>query len=536
MIRPELNARFFLWFSFILIFLGSAASSAGDSTSLHHFLSQKKLTETEQYEKNLINDLQKFSNLAGKLQNLCDGALEPGSYLDKLSDPKILTNQKMLRTAYRFWNLFYTFQLDLEKLSYKYEIPLLFKHKRKVKQYFTGYVLGISARFCRLICISDLMIFLNTRQRLADVFNERNTEFGFPARSLDHAVKSALKPETLAHLYRFRISHFAELNKLLLNDKNAMTRIPAAYLIANQTIFDELSHKVANDPTWKFLSNSVINYSLDFILPAQRSIFTWVGDTRVRQKKSRFISRSQRQRFSRMLQPGDIVLSRQEWYLSNVFLPGFWPHAMLYIGSAKEVKQKFAKDPETEKWCQDQGVNDFIELLRQDFPIAFEKWTNHGDNKIRLFMEATSDGIILESLDHSCHSDHLAAMRPQLQPIAIAKAIHTAFSYFGREYDFQFSFNTEQTLVCTELVAKAYAAPGRDGLRFPVVERLGKHSITADSMVEFFAADQKSDQQQLEFVACLKGNLQSRRAIFTDKDDFAGSYKWQGGLQSSLSQ
>lgn len=511
-------------------------ASAQENFSLHQLLRQEKPDEAERYVKNLEADLQSFASLAAKLQMLSEGALKSGSYLDKLADPTRLTNQQQLRPAYRFWHLFYTFLQDLEKISEKYEVPLVFNHSRKVERYFSGYVLGISARFCRLLCVSELMNFLAARPRLAELLNESNSEFSFPARSLDRSVKASLKPETLAHLYRFRISHYEELSKLLTSSQSKLATMPATYLLANKGIFDELSDKVANDPTWKFLSLSVINYSLDFILPAQRSVFTWVGDTRVKQQNTRLISGAQRKIFQRMLQPGDIVLSRQEWYLSNIFLPGFWPHAMLYVGSEAEISRKLDSDPEVKNWYRKNGLNSFAELLQQDFPKAYRSWKTPGakDNKPRLFIEATSDGIILESLGHSCNSDHLAAIRPNLRPLAIAKAIHTAFSYFGREYDFQFSFNTEQTLVCTELVSKSYAAPGQDGLLFPVVERLGKRGIPADTMVETFARGLNSDRPQLDFVACLKGNRQTGQAKFVGKKEFVNSYKWQGGLKSTL--
>jgi len=69
----------------------------------------------------------------------------------------------------------------------------------------------------------------------------------------------------------------------------------------------------------------------------------------------------------------------------------------------------------------------------------------------------------------------------------IARAIYQAFSYYGREYDFRFSFDSEQSLVCTEFVAKSFTLGGGKGLRFPYVKKLGKYGVTADSMVETLA-------------------------------------------------
>lgn len=518
-----------------LVFSCSNSAAAAETFSLRRLVNEDIDVSDSQYSQNLAADLKNFSNRAAKLQRLCEGAFRRGSYLDKLSRPGQLRNHNQLRSAYRFWKLFRLFLNDLNLISEKYEMPMVINHSEKVKTFFAGYSLGIAARLCQVICVSDLMNFLAARGDLENVLNESNSEFDLPEKSLSTAVKRSLHPETLAQLYRFRISHYEEAvsNPPVVVDQFVFQQV-SRYIHANRSFLDNLTRKVAGDPSWKFLSRSIINFTLDFILPAQKSIFTWVGDTRIKQQHSRLISQKQLQSFGEMLKPGDIILGRQDWFLSNVFLPGFWPHAILYIGTPEEIKASLDKDPEVNRWCRKYNVKSFADLLQKEFPDAGRAWLAAcpSDSLPCRMLEAISDGVVFNSLPGSLHCDYLAAMRPRLKPLAIAKAIFNAFSYFGREYDFQFSFSTEQSLVCTELVTKAYSRSDNDGLRFPMVKSLGKFGIPADSMVKTFATERGKPGQQLDFVAFLRGLPAKKTAVFADEKTFAGSYRWDGGLKS----
>ena len=80
--------------------------------------------------------------------------------------------------------------------------------------------------------------------------------------------------------------------------------------------------------------------------PLQKGVAEWMGDTRFAKESRRLVSDAQLHEFRKKLEPGDIVLERRNWYLSNVGLPGFWPHAALHTGTRQEILAAFAAGSE----------------------------------------------------------------------------------------------------------------------------------------------------------------------------------------------
>ena len=86
-------------------------------------------------------------------------------------------------------------------------------------------------------------------------------------------------------------------------------------------------------------------------LPIQAGVSEWMGDTKVYRVNQSLVSEGQIEALKTKLQPGDVLLERREWFLSNIGLPGFWPHAALYIGTAAE-RQAFLADAEVLIACR----------------------------------------------------------------------------------------------------------------------------------------------------------------------------------------
>jgi len=212
----------------------------------------------------------------------------------------------------------------------------------------------------------------------------------------------------------------------------------------------------------------------------QKAVSEWMGDTRIVQRPP-FVTPQRLREARAVLQPGDIVLTRRNWYVSNAFLPGFWPHGALYVGTVDDLKRLGIADTPDVK----------ARLAEFTLPAP--------DGHANLVIEAISEGVVFSSAEHALHADYVAVLRPRLSDADKARAIARAFSHVGKPYDFEFDFSTTDKLVCTEVLYLAY-----DGmLDWPMQKVMGQDVLTAVQIVRKFAAARGREGRQLDFVLFL---------------------------------
>jgi hypothetical protein len=269
------------------------------------------------------------------------------------------------------------------------------------------------------------------------------------------------------------------------------------------------------------------------VLPYQTAIAEWLSHTRVRRQGKPLIQREQAMELLKKMEPGDILVARQNWFLSNIGLPGFWPHAELYLSSPPELAAYFDSDPAVSKWAAglQNGKPSFSAYLVTQFP---EKWKAYNGRDFRgepvRVMEAISEGVSFTGVGHAMLTDYLGVMRPRLSKLEKAQAILRAFQYQGRPYDFEFDFFSDAALVCSELVFKSYApSTGTRGLKLPLVEIAGRMTLPPTEFVKLLDAENGKPDRQLDFVAFLDGREDLGRAVQGDADSFRHTYlrpKW----------
>ena len=160
------------------------------------------------------------------------------------------------------------------------------------------------------------------------------------------------------------------------------------------------------------------------------------------------------------LQPGDVIVTRHAKALTNLFLPGYWPHAALYIGTAEQRKELDIKPD----WAKEQLWVDDVCVL-----------------------EARKDGVRMRPLNDTLYVDVFAVLRPKLTTDSIRLGIERAMQHEGKMYNFDFDFFNSDRIVCTELVYRAY--DGLENMRFPLQERAGRKTLSAEDLLNYAIDD-----------------------------------------------
>ncbi|MFU8892488.1 MAG: YiiX/YebB-like N1pC/P60 family cysteine hydrolase [Luteolibacter sp.] len=133
------------------------------------------------------------------------------------------------------------------------------------------------------------------------------------------------------------------------------------------------------------------------------------------------------------LRPGDVFVTRHDDAMSNWFLPGFWPHAALYLGEGKTL-------------------------------------------------EAKKDGVRVRHIQETLHVDALVVLRPPVAEDRLQAIIVRALQHAGKPYDFLFDFRTADRLACTEVIYRTYH--GMDGICFHLEEIGGRLCLPAEEFLD----------------------------------------------------
>lgn len=478
-------------------------------------------------------DLKTLRLYANGLRRLQEALQENASLLTRKDDLPYTPEQKAMLLS--TWGAFFSYFSSAEAIRQRYWGFL--KVPTTDTRHLWGYVLTHTALTTEL---AHGLVFADKTAgnlQLEVLFDEPNAEFGVPAKAFTEFKVKSIHIGTTTQLftgdeYGQRMLSLMRKNKLL--DQTDVVWATREMRFNSKTARRKLSRRGINLFV-RQAGDVVSDSAAGAIFPVQKGVAAWMGDTRVRRVGQPLIRREQVEPLLARLEPGDIMVARQNWFLSNVGLPGFWPHAELYVGTPAVLAAYFDGDEQVKAWLSTRmaGVDTFTAFLEARYP---DQWKQYASGKdlvdaapIRI-IESVSEGVSLTAIEHGMLVDYLGVMRPRLPKVEKAQAIARAFGFIGRPYDFDFDFRSDAALVCTELVWKSYApSAAMKGLRLPLVMVAGRQTLPANEIVRVFDLELDKPDRQLDFVAFLEGNEAGKTAVARDATEFRKSHlrvKW----------
>jgi 1-acyl-sn-glycerol-3-phosphate acyltransferase len=336
--------------------------------------------------------------------------------------------------------------------------------------------------------------------------NEGDLAWDIPAGTYDLLVGSLANATVVSEL-RAGTMRFDEMPRAEIPADEAWRTLLEAGAEARPVI--ERASRSIGDRKIELALMDLRSHTGDSRYLAQSMVSTWIGDFRLKSRPEHtgLISAEQASELRKLLQPGDILLERRNWFMSNAFLPGYWPHAALYLGDPQPLEDLgVVSDPRVERSWK-----------------AFTTPDARGHRYA--VIEAISEGVAFTTFEHSVgEADAVAVLRPRLTDAQRREMVARAFSHYGKPYDFEFDFFSTDRLVCTEVVYRAV-----DGMiALPLTPILGRRALPAVGFVKVYAETRGRDDRPFDLVYFLDAEESRGRAVVASEKAFVETLQRKG--------
>jgi hypothetical protein len=348
----------------------------------------------------------------------------------------------------------------------------------RLKSFLLAYISGLTLYREGI----TLVIMFKDRPRARAKLNEAEPIWGVPPDIFDTVYGNITKPanvQLLGEAWNFYTLQVPRMAHYRLAGGTEYTWLHDT-IRRQQQFIERNAHAIWDEPMDALLASlRGVSHRATYNVLTVMGLF--VSSVKI-QISQPHITPAQVQELKRVLHPGDLILEKRNWFLSNGFLPGFWPHMALYVGSVEDLRlRRLTTHP----------------LVRQHLEEYLQPDRNGHERRV---IEAGAPGVVFNSLEDSLAADYVAVLRPRVSEVRKDAAIAAAFSHYGKPYDFDFDFSTTDKLVCTELVYRAYdKAIGGESIHFPLVQVLGRSTLPPQEVVDMFAQEQALDQQREAF-------------------------------------
>jgi Permuted papain-like amidase enzyme, YaeF/YiiX, C92 family len=167
-------------------------------------------------------------------------------------------------------------------------------------------------------------------------------------------------------------------------------------------------------------------------------------------------------RIKEKLKPLDILLEKTPMRLTDHFIPGYFGHVAIWVGTEMEISNF-------------RVLHNGKEIPLLSHPDVLPHLTKIKEG--RLVLEALRiPGVTLNTIENFMDIDDLVVLRnPSLGESDKAEFLLRAFQQIGKPYDFNFNVESESEIVCSELIYAVFIDED-----WPVSRSAGRFTISPD--------------------------------------------------------
>lgn len=158
------------------------------------------------------------------------------------------------------------------------------------------------------------------------------------------------------------------------------------------------------------------------------------------------------------LKPMDIILDKSAFALTDKFIPGYFGHSAIYLGTKKQLEE--------------------IGMWAHPDILPYQAEIESGN----VILEAVRKGVHLTSIENFMNIDELSIIRKKDgldNKELLFDKINRGLTQIGKNYDFNFDISTLDSIVCSELIYIVFG-----NVHWPTQYRLGRPTISPDNIAE----------------------------------------------------
>ena len=186
--------------------------------------------------------------------------------------------------------------------------------------------------------------------------------------------------------------------------------------------------------------------------------------------KGKILKKIEKRMFE-VLEPGDIIMDKTSFAMTDRLIPGHFGHVAIWLGRPDQLEELGLFNP---------AVNTYGDSLKN--ALEWKDKLMEG----KCILEALRPGVVINTIEHFLYVDEVLILR--LKPEAVggkealkklrSQIVCRAMHHLGQRYDFNFDVNTANTIVCSELAYQAYP----QNIVWPLTKTAGRWTISPDQV------------------------------------------------------